>query len=417
MARHWHMDGSLGDYGSPALDALRTRAQDAIRARDWALVMEMRPDLKADAGLWGDVWGPAVAVAARQAADPGAMDLLRQLVDDGFRQPEIFGTLLEEAFGADAGWNDLASAMRGAVTTAPVTLLDWPVRRPSAPLGLFELRGRADELRALIPEPSASAWDTALALLKWVTFRWHHANAHMEVDDAVECLKRVDTGLRYACVEYSLVLSQALNAVGIPARRVSLRQEDYHVGLGRGHVVSEAWIDDFGRWVLLDGQNGLYWMGKDGRPLGTADLMRLRHAGAVRPNFFTYRDDLTEEDCELWYTYFAHTTTSAGTWSPGAFVLPFQREWIVTSRQLEHEPDALYPDLSEIGVETALDGGQPALRLSAAHPYASGFAAAGTELSGDVYPIIMTAGEHAVELAVRTPYGTLAGKMLRYRVT
>ncbi len=416
MPLRWHMDNSTRHVESPQLDALRTRAQDLLNAEDWTQLYQMRPELKADTALWGDFWGPVTAVAARQVGDPSALSLLQSLVDDGFRQPELFGDLLERSFADDPSWPALLSQMQEGVAQVPITLLDWPVRRPASPLGLFALPDRADELRTLIPAPSDSAWDTALTFLKWVTFRWQHANAHMEVDDAVECLHRVDQGQRYACVEYSLVLSQALNAVGIPARRVSLRQRDYHVGLGRGHVVSEAWIDDLSRWVLLDGQNGMYWTSEDGLPLGTVDLQRMALQSSRRPQFFTYRDGMSASDADLWFTYFAHATSTAGTWSPGPFALPFQREWIVTSRRLEQDPVALYPDLSAIGVETALSEDQPALRLATYHPYSTAFLANSQRLDGDLYPLDMRPGEHQVELAVATPYGSLSGKTLRYRV-
>jgi hypothetical protein len=40
----------------------------------------------------------------------------------------------------------------------------------------------------------------------------------------------------------------------------------------------------------------------------------------------------------------------------------------------------------------------------------------GEPVSGDVLRLDLTPGDHAVELAVRTDYGTLPGKQLRYRV-
>lgn len=416
MLRRWRMDNDTRNVESPELDALRTRAQDLLNAEDWAQLHRMRGELEADTTLWGDLWGPVAAVAARQVGDPTALPLLRSLVESGFRQPEILGDLLDRSFGDDPGWASLLAQMQEGVGAAPIILLNWPVQHPSGPLGLFALPERADELRSLLPAPSHSAWQTARTLLNWVTYRWQHANAHMEVDDAVECLHRVDQGHRYACVEYSLVLSQALNAVGIPARRVSLRQRDYHVGLGRGHVVSEAWIDDLARWVLLDGQNGMYWVGEDGLPLATADLQRIACEGNPRPSFFTYRDGMSESDADFWFTYFAHATSTAGTWSPGPFTMPFQRSWIVTSKRLDRDPAALYPDLAEIGVETAVWDGQPALRLCTNHPYRTGFLANDQRLDGDLYPLDMRLGEHQVELAVATPYGRLPAQTLRYRV-
>jgi hypothetical protein len=195
------------------------------------------------------------------------------------------------------------------------------------------------------------------------------------------------------------------------------QHRDYHVGLGRAHVVSEAWIDDLARWVVLDGQNGLYWVGEDGVPLGAVELQELARRGAARPTYVTYRNDLSDRDADLWFSYFAQTSTTAGTWSPDPVAMPFQRDWIVTTHRLEYDPSPLYPDLSEMGVETAVEAGQPALRLLTAHPYHAGFVANGRKLDADVYPLDLTPGEHVIELAVATAYGVLPGKRLRYVIT
>lgn len=104
-----------------------------------------------------------------------------------------------------------------------------------------------------------------------MTTRWEHGNGHVDPKDAVEILRRVDAGERFACVEYSVVLTQALNAMGMPARWLELLMHDHHAGFGRGHVVFEAGIDDLARWVLLDGQNGAWWGASE--PLGVLELM------------------------------------------------------------------------------------------------------------------------------------------------
>ena len=77
----------------------------------------------------------------------------------------------------------------------------------------------------------------------------------------------------------------------------------------------------------------------------------------------------------------------------------------------------LYPDLSEIGVRTALDGDRPALRLSSAHPYCRGFAADGQAVAGDVVPLDQGAGEHELVLAAVTDYGVLAGHVMKFQVS
>jgi hypothetical protein len=408
---------TTGAYlGDPELDALRTRAQDLARAKDWAGLLALRPVLERDTIFWADLWGPSCALAARLTGQPGATDLLAGLVQAGFSQPELFDGELEAAFADDSRWPEIAAAMGASAAPVPIALTDWPVLTPAAPLGLFELTGRAAELRAHLPPPSPSAWETALATLAWVTSRWRHANAHMEIDDAVECLRRVDEGQRFACVEYSLVLSQALNALGIPSRRLSLRQVNYHTGLGRGHVVSEAWIDDLSRWVVLDGQNGLYWTGADGEPLGAVELQALSQAGGPRADFVTVGEELSRAEADTWFSYFAHVTSTVGTWSPGPFGVVFQRITMQLSQRLEHHPDALYPDLAELGIETVLDDQKPAVRLIAAHPFARGFTVDEAELESDVLPLDCSSGDHEHALAVRTDYGTLPSRTLRYTV-
>jgi transglutaminase-like putative cysteine protease len=404
------------DIATPELDGLRTRAQDLATAEDWAALHALRADLERDREFWPDLWGPLAALAAHHAGDPGAIAVLQEVVDGGFSQPRLFEGRLEAAFGEDPRWPALAEQIAHNVPAAPLVLTQWPELAPVGPLGLLDLPGRVAELRALAPAPLASAWETATQTLDWVSCRWKHANAHMETDDAVECLRRVDDGLRFACVEYSLVLSQVLNALGIPARRLSLRQEAYHVGLGRGHVVSEAWIDDLRRWVLLDGQNGLYWIGDDGAPLNASELQQRRLAGSARPGFVTTRDSLSEADADVWFSYFASVSSAAGTWSPGPFGVVFQRNRLVTSGLLRRSPDVLYPDLAEIGVRTALDGDRAALRLSSAHPYCRGFAVDGQPADGDVVPLEQGAGEHEMVLATVTDYGALAGHLVSYRV-
>jgi Transglutaminase-like superfamily len=410
------MKSDTASMAQPELDALRIAGQDLARAKDWAGLEALRPQLETDADLWPDWWGPTCAIAARRLGLPGAVELLGELVRAGFTQPELLDGELEAAFADDPRWPEIAARMAASGGRPPIELTDWPVLTPSAPLCLLELPGRAAELRAQLPAPLPSAWETAVATLAWVTGRWLHANAHMEVDDAVECLRRVDQGQRFACVEYSLVLTQSLNALGIPARRLSLRQPSYHAGVGRGHVVSEAWIDDLARWVVLDGQNGLYWTGHRGEPLGAVELGQTFAARGPRPDYVTVGAPVSEADAQIWFSYFAHMTSNAGTWSPGPFGLVFQRTMLFVSRRLEHLPGALYPDLSEIGVESALHDQRTALRLTAAHPFARGFAADGTDLGGDVLLLADTTGEHEASLAVRTDYGLLAARPVRYSV-
>lgn len=253
-----------------------------------------------------------------------------------------------------------------AANVAPpcVELLEWPTATPAPPLRLDRLLPDGEErLRGLLPQPLETAWPTALLLLDWVTRRWKHANAHVESQDSVEVLERVDAGERFACVEYSIVLSQALNACGIPARRVNLRTADHHTGVAKGHVVSEAWIDDFNRWVLLDGQNGAWW-GEPGHPLGVLELHDRLRAGD-QPPMNGIAKDLSASESSLWFRYFTSFSSTGITWAAPPFSPVFQEDSPILTDVLVRDRTLLEPDLAGISMSLVDEGGAAASGPSA----------------------------------------------------
>jgi hypothetical protein len=416
-------DRFAADYRAPEwLNALRTRGNDLHRGEDWAGLWAARDQLRRDEDFWPSLWGPLCAVAARRLGDPGAWALLEEVAAAGFFQPELLDGQLEAAFGADPDWPQLLDRIVGNVPPAPLEFLDWPSLRPAAPLELFRLPAeREQRLRELLPESAGTAWETATRFTSWVSSRWRHSDGHMDIDDAVTCLERVDAGHRFACVEYALVLCQALNAVGMPSRRLALRRAGYHAGLGQGHVVSEAWIDGLDRWVVLDGQNGMYWTDGDGMPLGAVELCELNRSGGCA-SAVVIGGDITIEEADWWFSYFHATSTTGGSWSDPVFVPVFQVNRFVATDRLQHTPAALYPDLSDVGVGTVLADDRPAIRLLTDHPFADGFTvrAAGhhhqVPADAPVWPLTLSDGDHTIDLAVRTRYGTLTPRGFRYRV-
>ncbi len=262
---------------------LRLRAEECVRSGDDSALLDLTAELRQDRALWAHLWAPSAAVAAARAGRDDAWDLLDEAVAGGFCQPALFEGTLDKLFGSHPGWQALRERMRSAPPPT-LELLHWPAPEPHHPLTYDAIPADREELlRDLLPPLEPTSWATAAALLAWVHHRWEHANDHVEAPDAVEVLRRVAAGERFACVEYSIVLSQSLNARGIPARRLHLRQADHHVGVGRGHVVSEAWIDDLRQWVLLDGQNGAYWADEDDRPLALPELLDRYADGAPPP--------------------------------------------------------------------------------------------------------------------------------------
>jgi hypothetical protein len=408
------------------LNRLRTRGNDLSRAEDWQGLWDAREELRTDEWFWADLWGPFCAVAGRRLGEPGALELFTELVEEGFSQPELLGGALEAAFHGDAAWPALVEAMSAPRTAPWLELTSWPVAPLSRPVELFALdESRAAALRERLPATEQGAWATACALLRWVSSRWVHADAHMEVDDAVACLDRVDAGERFACVEYALVLSQALNARGIPSRRLMLRQARYDIGLGHGHVVSEAWIDELGKWVVLDAQNSFYWVDHGGRPLSAPELQQIVGTGESTAQMADPHVELPSESSQAWWrSYFASVTTTGGTWATGSFVPVFQREGAVIAAPLLDAPDTLYPDLGAIQASVQVRDSAPVIELWSPHPYLTGFAAVDrstgrcsvVEKTDPVVPLQLEPGTHEVDLAAVTPYSDLRPQLLAYTV-
>jgi hypothetical protein len=70
--------------------------------------------------------------------------------------------------------------------------------------------------------------------------------------------------------------------MGFPARRIGLRRDGVSYGAGKGHVVSEVWNNELGKWILLDGQNNATWRDGD-QVLDAAEVARAVPGGHGRP--------------------------------------------------------------------------------------------------------------------------------------
>jgi hypothetical protein len=405
----------MSDLPSRELAELRLRAEELMRSSGDAGLLELVGQLRADGQWWAHLWAPGAALAARRLGSAEAVGLLDEAIAGGFSQPELFDGLLEELFGEDPGWPGRERRMRANVPPPVVELIDWPDPGAVLPVELYAIGpDRLDKLVERLPVPSGSAWETATRLLAWVHDEWEHANDHVEDPDALTVLERVEAGERFACVEYSIVLSQALNAVRIPSRRVDLRQVNHHVGVGRGHVVSEAWIDDLDHWVLLDGQNGSYWVDASGSPLGLAELQEADvvpefvGAGEVEPP--------APEQAASWFTYFASATTTGCTWADGSFAPHFQEMRTIRTPRLLRSRDVAYPQLSAIATGLGGSGTTTTVRFTHFHPYGTGIRLDGTTLDDGEWTLDLTPGRHELTVSIATPYGETAPQRFTYLV-
>ncbi len=126
-------------------------------------------------------------------------------------------------------------------------------------------------------------------------------------------------------------------------------------------MVSEAWIDDLGGWVLLDGQNGAWWTDPDGHPLSTQALHR-RHRNQQPAVMVNDTGPVPDTEQTAWASYFAHTATTGVLASPGPFVPVFQQTGTVTTPRLVRDPGLVEPDLSAL--HTAVTISEPTDRHS-----------------------------------------------------
>lgn len=96
----------------------------------------------------------------------------------------------------------------------------------------------------------------ALVLLSWVHNQWqHNGDNQPKKYDAISILEEVKEGKNFRCVEYGIVLSACLNAIGLKARTLALKTKDVAITqYGAGHVLTEVYLNDLKKWVLVDGQ-------------------------------------------------------------------------------------------------------------------------------------------------------------------
>lgn len=96
----------------------------------------------------------------------------------------------------------------------------------------------------------------ALRVVNWCHRQWaHNGNNEPVKSDALSILAEVKEGKLFRCVEYGIVTTSALQALGIPARVLGLKTKEADITpSGAGHVLLEVYLRDMKKWVLLDGQ-------------------------------------------------------------------------------------------------------------------------------------------------------------------
>ena len=147
----------------------------------------------------------------------------------------------------------------------------WPQRfSPISDPGYVHLRDRFGLTGIVAPDEGALA--RAVALRTWTHRRWDHGNDVPSRWDPETILEEAESGRQFPCGAYATVLAAVLNAAGIRGRMIELMSWDVETrARDASHVVAEAWLSDWGRWVLLDAQDD-YSAELSGAPIGAVGL-------------------------------------------------------------------------------------------------------------------------------------------------
>jgi hypothetical protein len=139
-------------------------------------------------------------------------------------------------------------------TAAPPLSVEFLWSPPAEPyLQTLRTRYGLDDVVA----GSTSDLERLRRVTHWAHTQWQHSTWRQpDKRDPITILEQARQGQSFRCTEYSIVLAGALNAIGIPARVVGLRADSMlkrWAGID-GHVVTEAYLPDVGRWAFADAQ-------------------------------------------------------------------------------------------------------------------------------------------------------------------
>lgn len=117
--------------------------------------------------------------------------------------------------------------------------------------------------------------DKARIIATWVHGLWEHDGWNEpEKNDAIYILEEVKKGQRFRCVEYGVVTTACLNAIGLKSRTLSLRTKDVETRpSGAGHVLMEVFINELDKWVMIDPQYDMITL-SNGVPLNAVELQQ-----------------------------------------------------------------------------------------------------------------------------------------------
>ena len=115
--------------------------------------------------------------------------------------------------------------------------------------------------------------------------------------NALNILERAERGEQFFCSETAIVFTQCVISLGYTGR---------YVGLFKGHILAEAWSNDFNKWVAMDVGDNLHYE-RLGIPLSVLELHQAWESGDISDISVVYGIDrkyLSSEERIFYISYY-----------------------------------------------------------------------------------------------------------------
>ncbi len=160
-------------------------------------------------------------------------------------------------------------------------VLEWDYEQEAAPVELRMddpddpnmVKLRTEYGLEQVVSKASDDYEKLRLLTAWVHDRWKHSgDSKPSKSDPLTILKEASEGKRFRCVEYAIAVAGCARSLGMPSRVLALKRQDVErAKSGAGHVVAEVWLDQFKKWVFVDGQMGAI-PEEDGVPLNAVEF-------------------------------------------------------------------------------------------------------------------------------------------------
>lgn len=220
--------------------------------------------------------------------------------DSGERTPAITGfELSSESEVTNTGWHKNIDFVAGF--SSPIVRSSFDFRHENT-LHTALQQFRVDyDLDSIVKE-ARTEFEKVLKLRNWVAGKWEwflpDADTRPQTYwNAMEILKDRDENGTYKqpggyCLYYSIVMAQACQSFGIPARIVNL-----NYGVMGGHEVVEIWSRDYGKWIMMDPNfDSMFVCRETATPLNALELHRTFLKTYYPEGDIVDRDLWTDED-------------------------------------------------------------------------------------------------------------------------